>query len=127
MNKKRTEEALMRAKVINVLSVGLLAGMLLSASQSFAETRWQQHHPRRVEVNGRLQDQYRRIDAGLSDHELTRGEAQQLRAEDRGVLTQERIDASGDHSHLTKLEQRQLNREENAISGQIRSDRVAGD
>jgi hypothetical protein len=117
----------MKAKVINVLSVGLLAGALLSSSQAFAETRWQHQHPHRVEVNDRLRNQNRRIDAGLHDHELTRGEAQQLRAEDRGVLTQERIDAAGDHSHLKGAEQRQLNVEENAISGQIRSDRVAGE
>ena len=77
----------MKAKVTALLGVGLLAGALLSASQSFAETPWQRQHPRRVEVNDRLRNQYRRIDAGLRDHELTRGEAQQLRAEDRGLLT----------------------------------------
>jgi len=107
--------------------MGLFASSLLGAGQALAGTPWQKHHPRRVEVNDRLHNQYQRIDAGIRDHQLTRAEAQQLRSEDRGTLEQERIDADGDHSHLTKAEQRQLNHEENGISGQIHSDRVQGE
>jgi hypothetical protein len=73
----------------------------------------------RVEVNARLHNQNRRIDAGLRYHELTRAEAQQLRSEDRGIYQQECIDAAGDQSRIAKAEPQQLNGEENAVSGQI--------
>jgi len=116
----------MNSKALSAICAGLLAGVFLSAGPSFAETHWQRHHPRRVEVNSRLRNQNRRIDNGLKDHQLTRSEAQQLHSEDRSVLHQERVDATGHDTHLTKGEQQQLNHEENGISGQIHSDRVEG-
>ena len=114
-----------RARATSAVVAFLLAGTVLGGGTSFADV-WQRHHPRRVEVNSRLRHQYRRIDAGLKDHQLTRSEAHQLRSEDRSVLRQERYDAAGHDSHITKAEQRQLNREENGISGQIHADRVEG-
>src|SRR5580704_3851731 len=114
-----------RMKVTSAIVAVLLAGTVLGGGTSFAYS-WQRHHPRRVEVNSRLRNQNRRINAGLRDHQLTRSEAHQLRSEDRSVLHQERYDAAANGSHLTKGEQRQLNREENGISGQIHADRVEG-
>jgi hypothetical protein len=114
------------SKAISAICAGLLAGVLIGAQPAFAQTHWQRHHPRRVEVNSRLRNQNRRIDAGLKDHQLTRGEAQQLRSEDRSVRYQERVDATGHDTHITKAEKQQLNREENGVSGQIHSDRVEG-
>jgi hypothetical protein len=116
----------MKSKMISVTCAALLAGAFVGSKPSFAQTPWQHHHPWRVEVNSRLHNQNRRIDAGLRDHQLTRAEVQQLRSEDRNVLDQERVDAAGHDSHLTGLEKRQLNHEENGISGQIHSDRVVG-
>jgi hypothetical protein len=89
------------------------------ASAAMAETPWQAHHPRRVEVNHRLHNQFRRINTERREGELTRAQARDLHAEDRGIRAQERFDASRDHGHITRGEQRQLNREENAASRQI--------
>ena len=114
-----------RMKIASAVVAVLLAGTVLDGGTSFAYS-WQRHHPRRVEVNSRLRNQNRRIDAGLRDHQLTRNEAHQLRSEDRSVLRQERFDAAGHHSHITKAEQRQLNREESGVSGQIHADRIEG-
>jgi hypothetical protein len=114
-------------KIVGIISMGFFVSSLLCAGQAFAQTPWQKHHPRRVEVNNRLHKQNQRIDAGIRNHQLNRAEAQQLRSEDRGARQQERINASGDHGHLTKQEQQQLNHQENAISGQIHSDRIEGE
>ena len=116
----------MNSKVMTVICAGVMAGTFLSGGTSFAQTAWQRHHPRRVEVNSRLRNENRRIDAGLRDHQLTRSEAQQLHSEDRSVRYQERFDASADGSHITKAERQQLNREENGIGGQSHTDRVEG-
>ena len=101
-----------------VLGFGLVALMGTAATAS-ADTNWQQHHPRREEVNARLVRQSHRITTERREGELTRGQAHELRAEDRGIRAQERFDASHHRSHLTKREQHQLNREENGVSRQI--------
>jgi hypothetical protein len=116
----------MNSKVVSAICAGVLAGAFLSAGPSFAQTTWQRHHPRRVEVNSRLRYQNHRINAGLRDHQLTRGEAQQLRSEDHSIRYQERVDAAGHDTHLTRAERQQLNREENGVSRQIHTDRVEG-
>ncbi len=98
------------------LALTLTAGV---ASGALADTRWQYHHPRREEVNGRLANQNRRIAMERREGELTRGQARELRTEDRGIRAQERFYASRNGSHLTRAEQGRLNREENAVSRQI--------
>lgn len=95
------------------------ATLLTATTGASAETVWQHHHPRRVEVNHRLANQKRRIHTERREGEMTRAQAHDLRMEDRGIRGQERYDASHHHGHLTKAEQRRLNREENGVSGQI--------
>jgi hypothetical protein len=51
--------------------------------------------------------------------EISRAQAHDLRAEDRGIRGQERYFASHHRSHLTRAEHRRLNREENGVSRQI--------
>ena len=99
------------------LALTLAAGATATAAS--ADTVWQQHHPRREEVNGRLANQSHRISMERREGEITRGQARDLRAEDRGIRAQERFYASRDGSHLTKSEQLRLNREENHVSRQI--------
>jgi len=96
-----------------------LAVVVAGASSANAWTRWQQHHPRRVEVNYRLANQNRRIRTEVREGELTHAQAAELHAQDRGIRAQERFDASQHGSHITKAEQRQLNQEENTVSHEI--------
>ena len=98
------------------LSFVTLAGAAGTAS---ADTNWQRHHPRREEVNARLMHQSHRITMERREGELTRGEAHDLRVEDRGIRAQERFDAAHHRGHLTRHEQRRLNHEETGISRQI--------
>jgi hypothetical protein len=109
-----------------LLSSLVAATALLSATPSFAETWWSFKHPRRAEVNGRLENQDRRIDAGRRDGELTRGEAHQLHREDRTIRAEERAMAAQNGGHITKGEQRMLNRQENHVSRQIHREREEG-
>jgi len=96
-----------------------VATVMAGATGASAENNWQRHHPRRVEVNHRLRNQNERITREVRHDEITRGQARDLRAEDRGIRGQERFDASHHRSHLTRAEQRRLNREENGVSHQI--------
>lgn len=99
-------------------AVGALT-LLTAATGASAQTPWQHHHPRRVEVNHRLANQNRRIHTERREGEITGRQARDLHMEDRGIRGQERMFASRHHGHLTKAEQHRLNREENGVSKQI--------
>jgi hypothetical protein len=80
---------------------------------------WDRHHPRRAEVNTRLNRQAHRINVERREGELTGRQAAYLHAEDRGIRAQERFDASRDGGHITRGEQARLNHQENGVSRQI--------
>ena len=84
---------------------------------------WAAHHPRRAEVNRRLENQNDRIAAGVRDGQLTPAEAHSLRAGDRRIRAEERLMAANDGGHITKADQRALNQQENANSRAIYADR----
>ena len=105
-------------KVRTVLAVALAAGML-SATSSLAETQWEKDHPRRDEVNDRLENQNRRIDQGRANGTLSPKEARKLHHEDHVIRRQERRYARHHGGHISKAEQEKLNREENGVSNQI--------
>jgi hypothetical protein len=99
-------------------AVGLmLAGATVTSAS--AETVWQRHHPRRVEVNHRLANQYRRIREERREGEITRRQAIALHRDDHRIRNEERSMASLDNSHLTRADQRALNQQENAVSHDI--------
>jgi len=104
----------------NGLLLAGIAATVGSASPAFA--RWGAH-PRRLEVNGRLYNQQRRINAGVRDGQLTHQEAHQLRSDDRGIYREERQMAKLDNGHITRADQRSLNQQENAVSKDIKTDR----
>src|SRR5579862_6505919 len=110
---------------IKMALAGLIAAVTLGSGTSFAGQS-ANHHPRRAEVNGRLGNQYRRINAGVRDGQLTHSEAQQLRSDDRSVRQQERQYARFDDGHISRAEKGVLNQDENQISHQIYTDRHDG-
>lgn len=103
------------------ITIALLGAALAvtAATAASAETAWQEHHPRRVEVNHRLANQYRRISIERREGELTRGQAYNLRNQDRAIRAEERAFASEHGSHITRGEQRQLNGQLNTVSREI--------
>ena len=80
---------------------------------------WERHHPRRDQVNDRIAYQERRITQERREGELSRGQAQAMREQLRGVRAEERADARLHGSHITRYEQAQLNRDLNAIGHEI--------
>ncbi len=94
----------------------MLAGVVGTAS---AETTWQKNHPRRTQVNHRLNNQNRRIHNDVKNGTMTKSQASAVHKEDHQVRQEERDMASQNGSHITKPEQRVLNRQENGISSQI--------
>jgi hypothetical protein len=104
----------------------IAATTLLTATPSFADGWWRYNHPRRAEVNDRLNRQERRVEAGQADGQLTNHEARQIRREDRTIRAEERAMAAERGGHITWREQRMLNRQENAVSQQIHRERMEG-
>ena len=78
---------------------------------------------KRPTVNQRLENQHDRIQAGVQDGQLTKGEATRLRADDAAIHAEERVDRRANDGHLTKGEKKQLNRQLNRNSRRIYRDR----
>ena len=104
-----------------LLSTLTLAALLAvgTASNALADTQWQKEHPRREQVNGRLNNQNRRIHNEVKEGEINHQQARQLHAQDHQIRQEERDMASQNGSHLTKQEQNTLNAQENATSREI--------
>lgn len=99
-----------------VVITAALAGVAGTAS---ADTKWQKNHPRREQVNNRLNNQNRRIHQDVKNGTLTKGQAAALHKDDHQVRQEERAMASQNGGHITKGEQKVLNQQENGISQAI--------
>src|ERR1700692_724803 len=113
------QEISMNLKKIALLATTAAVLALGSAASASAETNWQEHHPRRVEVNHRLENQDRRIDREYREGKISLRRARFEHAEDRRIARQERFDARFDHGHNTRGEDQRLNHEENIVNRQI--------
>jgi hypothetical protein len=92
---------------------------LTSATFVSAQTTWDQNHPRRAEVNGRLENQNSRIKQEVREGEISKSQAKQLHAEDHAIRQEERAMARTNNGHITGAEQKALNQQENQVSRQI--------
>ena len=103
-----------------ILGLIITAGLAMPTMAS-AATTWQKHHPERTEINQRIRTQNHRITQERREGDLTKPQAQALRAQDKSVLQQERADAraNGNHGHLNGAQVNSLNAELNANSGAI--------
>jgi hypothetical protein len=108
-----------RTKGLRVSAIVLSLIALVGAAGSACADTWNQRHPRRAEVNARLDNLNRRINHERREGELTAGQARRLHAEDRAIRGEERFMASQNHGGITRAERRALNQQENAVSGQI--------
>jgi coenzyme F420-reducing hydrogenase beta subunit len=93
------------------LTAAIAALLFATAGNAVAETQWAKNHPRRHEVNHRLNHQDRRIHQEVKEGEISHGEARQLHAEDHQVRREERAMAAQNGGHITKAEQHALNQQ----------------
>jgi hypothetical protein len=105
----------MKRTILIAMTLALTGAAFISS----ADADWRTSHPRRAEVNARLNNQAHRIHQERKEGELTGRQAADLHAEDRGIRAQERFDASHNGGHITGAERVQLNHEENGVSHQI--------
>jgi hypothetical protein len=89
------------------------------AGTASAQTNWNATHPRRVEVNHRLESQDRRVHHEVREGEMSHAEAAKLHGDDHKIRQEERDMASQNGSHITKREDYALNQQENRLSRQI--------
>jgi hypothetical protein len=101
------------------LALAATLAVLSVAGTASADTTWQKNHPRREQVNHRLNNQDKRIHSDVKDGTLTKGQAASLHKEDHQVRQEERDMATQNGGHITKSEQKVLNQQENGISKQI--------
>ena len=107
----------MNAKIVVAVALMAVCGSALAGE------RWNEDHPRRAQVNSRLDHQSHRINEGVKSGQLTRKQAKRLHAEDHAIRQEERAMAAEHGGHITKSEQRQLNRQENRVSRQIHEEK----
>ena len=81
---------------------------------------WDKEHPRRAEVNNRLNNQSERVAKKEADGKMSAKEAEKINRQDEHIRNQERKDAKANGGHITKAEQKQLNKEENHVSKEIK-------
>jgi hypothetical protein len=96
-----------------------LAVALIGTTSAMADGWWDVFHPRRAQVNDRLENQNRRINEQFREGELTWGQAARLHRQDRLIRREEGFMASLNNGHITPAEQRALNQQENAVSRRI--------
>ncbi|MGA0599477.1 hypothetical protein ACO2Q3_02085 [Caulobacter sp. KR2-114] len=102
--------------LLAAMGLTMAAGAVSTAS---AATPWQDHHPRRVEVNHRLNNENHRIRVERREGELSARQAHRLHKADYRIRLEERRMAMRHHGHLTRAEQHRLNRQENRLSHRI--------
>jgi predicted secreted protein len=91
-----------------------------AASPVFAADKdWNKDHPRRAEVNKRLDNQNRRINQERKEGDISKAQSRNLHREDHQIRKEERIMASQNGGYITKQEQITLNKQENAVGRQI--------
>jgi hypothetical protein len=101
-----------------LFTAALLFGSM-AAGTFAAEGKFDKTHPRRAEVNHRLDNQDKRIHKEVKEGDLSKADAAKLHKQDRHIRKEERMMASQNGGHITKQEQKKLNRQENAVSKKI--------
>ena len=118
-NLKGEETMKTTTRITMTLAAIATLGTLLAAPVFAQETQWDKDHPRRTEVNDRLQNQNKRITNEVKSGQITKTQAQNLRANDKTIHGEEKAMASQDNGHITKTDKKALNQQLNQNSQAI--------
>ncbi|MDB5803188.1 MAG: hypothetical protein JWN73_510 [Betaproteobacteria bacterium] len=107
----------------SIVTAAVISTVMLAVSGSaMAETQWQKDHPRRAEVNSRINNQNAKTHNEVANGKLTPAQGAQLHKEDHQIRQEERTMAAQHGGHITKQDQRILNRQENQVNAQRRAE-----
>jgi hypothetical protein len=118
LNKRAKARKLITMKS-KLLFSALFVAFLGIANISMAQDGFAKNHPRRSEVNKRLQDQDRRINHEMRNGDISRRQANHLHQRDHHIWREERRMAFRHDGHITRHEQSRLYRQENHMSRRI--------
>ena len=106
-------------KKLFFFSATFIALVSISLASFAQDGKWASQHPRREEVNSRLNNQDHRINQERREGEISEAKADRLHAQDHHIRQEERSMASRHDGHITRAEQARLNRQENHVSRRI--------
>jgi hypothetical protein len=102
-----------------LLFSALFVTFLGLANISMAQDGFAKNHPRRAEVNQRLNNQDRRINHKMRSGDISKHQANRMHRRDHQIRHEERRMAYRHNGHITKHEQHRLNRQENHMNHRI--------
>jgi len=105
-------------KNILLAAMGLVLACT-AVSGASAETRFDQTHPRRAEVNARLAHENHRVVQARRDGEISKVKAMRMHQKAHMIRVQERRMAARHGGHITRGEKLKLNREENRLGRKV--------
>src|SRR5258708_2010930 len=101
------------------LAVIVTALGLVACTSQMASAGWAQNHPRRAEVNARLEVQNWRINQALSHGKITPAQASALHAQDQFIRKEERFEAGQNGGHINPAGEQAPKQHENKDSSKI--------
>lgn len=105
----------------NLLTVTVAFVAIMLATAASAQEKFDKTHPRRAEVNKRLDNQNARVDNKVDEGKMSKGEAAKIHKQDHAIRKEERKDAAENGGHITKAEQKHINHQENKVSREIKN------
>ena len=118
MGAKALKIETMKSKILfSAMFVAFLGFANISMAQDGSFVK---NHPRRAEVNQRLQNQDRRIHNKVRNGDISRHQAHNLHRKDHRIRREERRMAFRHNGHINSHEQNRLDQRENRLSRKIR-------
>ena len=109
----------------SIVALGLISTSIFAQSAPAAAPapagNFDKTHPRRAQVNSRLQNQNARVDNKVADGKMSKGEAAKIHGQDKAIHHEEKRDAAANGGHITKAEQKHINKQENHVSKEIKN------
>jgi hypothetical protein len=108
-----------KACLIAVAVAALSFSFVPAAVAATTATDFHKTHPRRAEVNQRLNNQDKRVDSLAAHGKITAGQAARLHRQDHRIHAEEHRMAAREGGHITAAQQAKLNRQENRVNKRI--------
>lgn len=106
----------------SIVALGLISTSVFAQSTpSSTPSNFDKTHPRRAQVNSRLQNQNARTDNKVASGKMSKGEAAKIHGQDKSIHKEEKKDAAANGGHITKAEQTHINHQENHVSKEIKN------